>query len=85
MKCRMKNYCRMNIFLLMMLTEGEIIIHTIFNTEGPGEIQAEKDKLRKQFLETAEEFKRLSAQLEKNPKRLEAFNLGVDSLTKYFA
>ena len=64
--------------------DGEIIIHTISNTEGPGEIQAEKDKIRKQFLETAEEFKRLAAQLEKNPKRREAFNLGVDSLTRYF-
>ena len=32
----------------------------------------------------AEEFKRLAAQLEENPKRREAFNLGVDSLTRYF-
>ena len=34
--------------------DGEIIIHTISNTGGPGENQAEKDKIQKQFLETAE-------------------------------
>ena len=64
--------------------DEEIIIHTISNTEGPGENQAEKDKMRKQFFETAEAFKWLAAQLEKNPKRQEVFILGVDSLTRYF-
>lgn len=62
----------------------ELVIHTIANTEGPAENHAEEDEIRKQFLETAEEFKRLAARLEKNPKRREAFNLGVDSLTRYF-
>ena len=64
--------------------DGEVIIHTISETEGPAENHAEKDKIRKQFLETAGEFKRLAAQIEKNPKRREAFNLGVNSLERYF-
>lgn len=62
----------------------ELVIHTIANTEGPAENRTEEDEICKQFLETAEKVKRLAARLEKNPKRREAFNLGVDSLTRYF-
>ena len=64
--------------------DGEVIIHTISKTEGPAENHAEKDKIRKQFLETNEELKRLAAQLEKYSKRRETFNLEIDSLTRYF-
>ena len=41
-------------------------------------------EIRNTFFETVEEFKRLEVQLEKNPKRRDAFNLGVDSPTNYF-
>ena len=61
---------------------GEIIIHIISNTEGPGKIQAEK--YGNSFLKKLKNSSDQLLSFKKNPKKREAFNLGVDFLTRYF-
>ena len=63
----------------------EFVIHTITCNESQTEnSNLTPDVIRQKFFEAAEEFKKWAALLEKHPKRREAFNLGVDSLTKFY-
>ena len=64
--------------------QEELIIHTAINGEESAPSQTLSNvEIQEKFHATAQEFKRLAYLLEKDPKKCEAFDLGVDSLTKF--